>query len=80
MIIYRTHTLSHQPGVIRRRCKIIDQTSQQIGFRQVEQRVEHINARLVKLDEFIRIQFIHLRTDKKYVTTQHKRKFKHNLV
>lgn len=54
----------HEPRVVGRRREIVDQASQQVRFGQVEQRVEHVDAGFVELEKFIRIQFVHLRTNK----------------
>lgn len=42
--------------------KEIYETGKQIGFGQIEQSVQNVYARLVQLQEFIRIHFVHLRT------------------
>jgi len=55
----------NKPRVVWRRGKIVYQTGQQIRFWQIEQRVEHVDAGLVKDQEFVGIQLIHLRTNGK---------------
>lgn len=41
----------------------INQTSQQISFWKVEKRIQDVDPGLVQLEKFVRIKFVHLRTE-----------------
>lgn len=40
--------------------EVVDETREQVALGQVEQRVEHVDARLVQLDEFVRVEGVNL--------------------
>lgn len=55
----------NKPRVVWRSSKIVYQAGQQICFWQIEQRVEHVDSGLIKNQEFVGIQLVHLRTNGK---------------